>query len=245
MLVFALGGLIWVFFISPAMVPVKANVQSFPGFSTSEVLAAAGIHNRSTFISINAYEAERLLSQHYMVESAKVVKHFPDRVSVYLEPRKAVAVSFARVNSRTQPVYIDRHGVVCGIGGGEGASPWLPVISGVFGDSDQPWLGMQVSAPFLPLFSRISAISDEDSNIWRAISEIGITKKENDLYDLVLYPVRDSIRLKVGNDITKDSIYYALLMFDVSRQFGDAVPAEIDVRSGIGVFNNQGGYLGE
>ena len=245
--IFACGGLIWIFAISPCMAPVKMDLSSFPGLSRSEILAIAGISSGATYIAINAEAAEHRLAAHYLVESAKVVKRFPDRLSIFLEPRKAVALTFAMVNGRTQPVYFDRYGVVFRIGSGGGETPpsWLPIVSGVLEGSRQPLLGMQLPAAMLPLFSRIGAISDEDPNIWKAISEISIARKSNDLYDLVLYPVHDSIRLRMGNDINKDSIYYALLMFDVSRQFGDAIPDEIDVRSGIGVFNAKEIHFGK
>ena len=230
------GGLVWIFCISPIMVPVKVIVTTVPGLGRQDVLNVAGIGRGSTFVTVNTAEAEALLAGHYLVDSAKVVKRFPDRLSIFLEPRKAVAVVIARINGKLLPVYFDRHGVVFRIGTGSGDAPpsWLPVVSGILDEGLQPWLGMRLSHP---LFARIGAITDEDPNIWKAISEIGVVNKGGDLYDLVLYPVRDSIRLRMGSDISKDSIYYALLMFDVSRQFGSGVPREIDARSGIGVFN--------
>ncbi|MCL1836285.1 MAG: FtsQ-type POTRA domain-containing protein [Treponema sp.] len=244
-------GLIWILAISPCMVPVRADVRSFPGLDRKEAMAVAGIGSRTTFVSVNAGEAELRLAGHHLVDSAKVVKRFPDRLMIYLEPRKAVAVAFARVNGRTQPVYFDRHGVAFRIGGGaanagaDAPPSWLPVVSGIFDANQQIWPGMRLSAAVLPLFSRIGSISDDDPNIWKAISEIKIAKKQNDLYDLVLFPLHHPIRLRMGSDITKDSIYYALLMFDVCRQFGNNVPEEIDVRSGIGVFNTKEARFGE
>ena len=245
--IFITGGLLWVFCISPCMVPVKADVKSFTGLDKAQVLNIAGISGGGPYISINAADMEQRLSACYLVESAKVVKRFPDRVSIFLEPRTAVAMVFARVNGKTQPIYFDRYGVAIGLGNDSaGALPSrLPIISGVL-EYDQPLKpGMRLPAVYLPLFSRIGAISDDDPKIWQAISEIGIAKKENDLYDLVLYPVHDSIKLRMRSDITKDSIYYALLMFDVCRQFGDSVPEEIDVRSGIGVVNAKEARFGE
>ena len=237
--IFVSGGLLWIFAISPCMVPVKVDVKSFPGLSKADALNIAGIGGNAAYIAIDAAEAEQRLAGYYLVDSVKVVKRFPDRLSIFLEPRRAVAMVFARVNGRTQPVYFDRHGVAFKVGNGEGeTSPaWLPIVSGVL-DGDRPVKpGMRLPAVYLPLFSRIGEISDEDPKIWQAISEIGIARKDQDLYDLVLYPVQDSIRLRMRSDISKDSISYALLMFDVCRQLGEDIPGEIDVRSGIGVVN--------
>jgi len=238
--IFICGGLVWVFAISPCMVPVRAEIKSFAGLNAADVLNIAGIGGNAAYIAINATEAEQRLSNYYLIESAKVVKRFPDRLSIFLEPRRAVAMVFAQVNGRIQPVYFDRHGVAFKVGNGAGeVSPsWMPIVSGVFDRGQQIGPGMRLPAAYLPLFSRIGAISDEDPKIWQAISEISIVRKSHDLYDLILYPVHDSIRLRMRSDISKESIYYALLMFDVCRQLGKDAPEEIDVRSGIGVVTN-------
>jgi hypothetical protein len=238
--IFICGGVVWIFCISPCMVPARIEVKTFSGLSAADVLNIAGINNNAAYIAINAAEAEQRLSGYYMVEAAKVVKRFPDRLSIFLEPRRAVAMVLAQVNGRTQPVYFDRHGVAFKVGNGAGEAPpsWMPIVTGVLDNGQQLRPGMRLSAAYLPLFARIGSITDEDPKIWQAISEIGIAKKSHDLYDLVLYPaVRDSIRLRMRSDISKDSIYYALLMLDVCRQLGTDAPDEIDVRSGIGVVN--------
>ena len=240
-------GLVWIFCVSPAMVPVKIDVKTFQGLTKPEVLNFAGIRSGATYISINAQEAEALLSRHPLVESAKVIKRFPDRLSIFLEPRQAVAAVLARVNGRLQPVYIDRYGVAFRTGNMAGEAPpsWLPVVSGALDERQPLGLGMRLPEVYQPLFSRIAAISEGDSNIWQAVSEIGIAKKSDDLYDLVLYPVNSQIRLRMGSDISKDNIYYALLMVDVCRQLGGALPNEIDARSGLGVFKIKEDGFGE
>jgi cell division septal protein FtsQ len=244
--VFVCGGLIWIFGISPCMVPAKIDVQGFSGFGKAEALQFAGIDSGATYISINAAGLERQLAGHHLVESAKVVKRFPDRLSVFLEPRRAVAIVLARVNDRIQPVYFDRYGVAVKIGNGTGelTSSLMPVVSGVLDEAQVMGLGMRLSAAYLPLFLRIGAISEEDPRIWQAISEIGIAKKSNDLFDLILYPVQDSIKLRMRSDISKESIYYALLMYDVCRKMGDN-PEEIDARSGLGVVKAKEGSFGK
>ena len=245
--VFVCIGLVWIFCVSPAMVPVKIDVKTFQGLSKQDVLNIAGIRSGATYISINAQEAETFLSRHPMVESAKVIKRFPDRLLIFLEPRQAVAAVIARVNGRLQPVFIDRYGVAFRVGNGAGEAPpaWLPVVSGVLDERQPLGLGMRLSPVYQPLFSRIAAISEEDYRIWQAVSEIGIARKSNYLYDLVLYPVNSQIRLRMESDINKDSIYYALLMADVCRQIGGRLPEEIDARSGLGVFKLKEGGFGE
>jgi len=235
------GGLVWLFFISPAMVPATVNVFGFPGLDGAAVLHHAGIGGGATFVSVNVAEAQLRLSAHPLVESARVVRSFPDRISVYVEPRQAVAVSIARINGRMQPLYLDRHGVAFMAGGGQGMSvpQWLPVVSGLYSGSLALYLGARLPEPILPLFSGIAEITDASPHIWRAISEIAVEWNDNGTYDLVLFPVNSFIRLRMGSDLSVEGIRHALLMLDVAREFGAAAPREIDVRSGIGVITSQ------
>jgi len=237
------GGLVWWFFVSPAMVPATVNVFGFPGLDDAAALRYARIGDSATFVSVNAAEAQRLLSRHPLVESARVVRGFPDRISIYLEPRQAVAVGLARVNGRILPVYFDRHGVAFSIGDAPpiGAPSWLPVVSGLSSGDLALYLGARLPEPILPLFSRIGAILDEEPGIWQAISEIGVEWNDNGTYDLVLFPANNFIRIRMGSDISANGIFYALLMLDVVRGFGGDAPDEIDVRSGIGVLSSEGG----
>ena len=242
------GGLVWWVFVSPAMSPATVYVFSFQGLDRGAVLHQANIGGGTTFISFNAAEAQQLLSSHPLVESARVVANFPDRISIHLEPRQAVAVSIARINGRMQPVHIDRHGVPFMTGGGGFGGmpvPCLPVVSGLHNDTLAIQLGTSFPEPILPLFSRIGAIMDTNPSIWQAISEINIAWNDNGTYDLVLFPVNSSIRLRMGGDINVANIYYALLMLDVvHHQFEGLAPSEIDVRSGIGVLATEEARLG-
>ena len=126
------------------------------------------------------------------------------------------------------------------IGGGSGAPAWLPVVSDLYSGTLEIRLGTRLPEPILPLFARIGAIIDENPSIWQAISEIGIVWNDNGTYDLMLYPVNNFTRIRMGSDISVSGIYYALLMLDVLGRIGDSVPGEIDVRSGIGVIAPEG-----
>ena len=245
-------GFVWWFFISPAMVPASVSVSGFPGFSTPEVLRQAGIRERATFLSVNASRAQTLLSRYPLVESARVVKTFPDRIFIHLEPRKAVAVGVARIDGRMQPVYFDRYGFAFMFGDGPGIPPppgSVPVVSGIYRGDVSLGLGTRLSDSLLPLFSRIGGITDADRTIWKAISEIVVEWNENGTYDLVLYPTNSLVRIRMGSDMDAGAIRYALLMLDVVRGNGDAHGSggieEIDARSGIGVLRGEGAGFGK
>jgi len=244
------GGLVWWLFISPMMMPATVSVFSFPGFDAAAALRHARIGDGATFASVNAAEAQALLAAHPLVESARVAKSFPDRISIHLEPRQAVAVSIARIGGRMQPVYFDRHGVAFRVGGSAAGAaagappPWLPVVSGLHREPLAIYLGARLPEPVLPLFARLGAITDEEPGIWQAISEIGVAWSDSGAFDLVLHPVNTFVRIRMGSDITVEGIFYALLMLDVVGRLGDGAPSEIDARSGIGVLAREGPRVG-
>ncbi|MCL2608370.1 MAG: FtsQ-type POTRA domain-containing protein [Treponema sp.] len=237
-----IGGLLLWFFVIPTVVPAAVHVSGFPGFDGAAVIRAAGLGTGATYLSVNARKVQELLAEHPLVESVKVTKSFPDRISIFLEPRVAVAVGLLRVSGRMQPVYFDRYGVAFMVGQGLADSPptWLPVVSGLYRDAIFLSVGSRLPDPILPLFRRIGEITDSDPEIWQAISEIAVRWNENDSFDLALFPIGGGTRLLFGGNITAKDIYYALLMLDVETRQGGRAPEEIDLRSGIGVLGRGG-----
>jgi cell division protein FtsQ len=114
---------LWLFVVSPCMPLSTVEVDTFSGFDRTEVLALAGIGEGASFVSVDAGAVEAALERYHLVESARVIKRFPDRVRIYLEPRRAVALSLATVSGRTLPVYFDREGVIFKIGNEDGRAP--------------------------------------------------------------------------------------------------------------------------
>jgi len=232
--IFIFCGIIWLFAISPLKAFVFVEVESFPGFAKEDVLKFAGIENGTSYVSLNAAQAQKLLASHPLVESAKVIKKFPDRLSIFLVPRQAVALILADVNGQTRPVYIDRYAVPFKIGFNSGqASPYaLPVVSGIPVGSSR--LGEKLSPVYTPLFRQLGKILDESPLLWQAVSEIKVVRTNHNKYDLLLFPLGHPVKLKMAGDIDKESLHYALLMLDVYRR-QNSFPDEIDVRSRIGV----------
>lgn len=238
------GEFIWLFGVSPCIPLSTLEVRGFTGFDGGEVLSFAGIGEGASFVSVNAEQARNLLAGHYLVESARVIKRFPDRLSIFLEPRRAVALSLAEVQGRLLPVYFDKYGVVFRIGDGKGEAPPenLPVISGLV--IEQPALGIQLPVTLTPLLSELGKIGEEAPELLGAVSEIQITRRPFDGFDLVLYPLHYPVRVRMGNHIDEETLRYALLMLDVFRS-RNSFPEEIDFRSSMGAYRIKEARSGE
>ncbi|MDR1637884.1 MAG: FtsQ-type POTRA domain-containing protein [Treponema sp.] len=224
--------LVWLLAVSPCMPLTKIEVLLIPGMSREEILAAAGIGERSSYVSVNAAQAERSLENLYQVESARVIKRFPNAVKIVLIPRSAAGMSLARLDGRLTPVYFDRTGLVFKIGRGNDEMfrdlPQLPVISGLV--FENPSLGTRLPALFGPLLSRLEAIRDVSPELLAAISEIRINRKAFDGFDLVLYPVHNPVRIRLEQDLNEASLRYVMLMLDVFASKHSEIE-EIDFRA--------------
>ena len=103
--------LIWLFGVTPFVPFSTVEVQSFAGLERSDILLLAGIDENSSFISTNVKEVKRKLESYVLVESAMVIKRFPDKLSIYLSLREPAAVSLSAAGTRQAPLYVDRQGV--------------------------------------------------------------------------------------------------------------------------------------
>jgi cell division protein FtsQ len=234
---------IWLFVISPCIPFSTVEIRGFSGFDSTDVLVFAGIPEGASFVSVNTADAQRRLSSHYLVESARVIKRFPDRLSIFLQPRKAAALSLVNIRGRPVPLYFDRHGVVFQIGGADpDGQMHLPVISGLV--FENPFLGMRLPPAFLPLLEDISKIYSDSPQLLAAVSEIRINRKHQDDFDLVLYPVHSSIRIRLENKLSEDTLRYVLLMLDVFESRSPK-PREIDFRSGMASYKIKEATSGE
>ncbi|MDR3020285.1 MAG: FtsQ-type POTRA domain-containing protein [Treponema sp.] len=222
--------LIWLFGISPFIPFSTVEVHGFEGFGRNEILHLAGIDESSSFMSTNIKEAQVILSGNILVESAYVVKRFPDKLSIFLTPRQAAAVVLTSSGARQVPALIDRQGVIFKIDESI-AHKNLPVLSGM----ENPQLNMRLPASLVPLVESLSVISASSPELLAAISEIRIEPKAWDGFELVLYPVHSSIKVRLENSLSEDVLRYTLLMLNVFEA-SSPKPEEIDFRSGMGSY---------
>jgi cell division protein FtsQ len=224
--------LIWLFGISPFIPFSVIEVNTFADLNRADILQAAAIDETSSFMSTNVKDVQRKLSNIILVESAKVSKRFPDKLTISLIPRKAVAVTLTSVNGRQTPLFIDRQGIFYKTGDlPSDDSSELPILSGL----DNPQVFMQLPASLVPLTEKISVITAASPELLSAISEIRIEQKSWEGYELVLYPVHSSIKVRIENDLTEEILRYMLLMLNVFENSYNK-PQEIDFRSGIGSY---------
>jgi len=223
-----LGELIWLIGISPFRQFSRIDVSGYEGIPREEILAMAGISDSSSFFTTDARTIEKALMVLSSLESVKVFKHFPGRLQIVLSSRRAVASALARVNGQTAIVVFDDEGVI--FDAGEAALPvMLPLISGLV--IEEPYPGMKLPPLFIPLFKELEKIQSSSPELLNAVSELKITRKPFDGFDLLLYPVHKKIKVLMS-ELNEDLLRYALLMVDVLSSREEGIDT-LDFRSGI------------
>jgi cell division protein FtsQ len=235
---------LWLFVVTPCMPFSVVEVNTFPGFDREAVLALAGIGEGASFVTVNTGAAEKALAGFYLVDSARVTRRFPDRLRIYLEPRRAVAFSLAVVSGRTTPVYFDREGVIFQIGNRDEIriSPNLPLLSGLI--FEQPFPGMRLPAAFSSLLDDLEKIETLSPELLGAVSEIRISRKPFDGFDLIVYPLSYPVRVVLKNNLTENTLRYVMLLLD-TLEAENSMPDEIDFRSGVASYTVKGAPYGE
>jgi cell division protein FtsQ len=203
------------------------------GMDREAVLAGGGISAGSSFISLNTRETERALRALPAVGDAKVFKHFPDKLEIILEGRRAAAVSLANLDGVPAPVLYDKKGVIFQVGfkneEESRKAGSLPVVSGLV--IEQPFPGMRLPAMFHPFLESLEKIELSSPELLDAVSEIRINRKSFDGFDLILYPVNNRISVRLS-ELNEELLRYTLLMVDVLATDGRGIKT-IDFRSGI------------
>jgi len=247
-ILFLAGVLIWLLGIAPfraftdivirggeersLAVSGSAEYSTYYGFSRDAILTTAGITNNSSYISTNVRQAEKALMGLSAFESVRVFKHFPDKLQVVLEGRKAVASSLAYRDGRTVPVLFDSQGVVFQIGKDikeGGINRHLPLISGLVIEDPVP--GMRLPLIFSSLWKELEKIGDNAPELLAAVSEFRINRRSFDGFDLILYPVNRKVKVRLS-EINEDLLRYTLLMVDVLASREPMVDT-LDFRAGI------------
>jgi len=223
--------LIWLFGVSPFIPFSVIEVHGFEGLERDEIFLIAGIDDNSSFISTNITEIKENLLKHLLVESAVVIKRFPDKLSVFIYPREAAAVTLAKIGSKQVPLYVDRQGVFYKFANDALPDGKIPVLSGF----EDTYLNMRLPAALVPLVKNLSEMEKASPELLATISEIRIERKPWEGFDLVLYPVHSSIKVRLENNLNEDVLRYVLLMLNVFEG-SSSKPEEIDFRSGMGSY---------
>jgi cell division septal protein FtsQ len=214
------GELLWLFLINPALPLSGINISGTDILDRRTILNEAGITERTSYLSFNASDAKAALEMIPQIESAEIIKKFPDTVNINLIKRKPTAVSLSDTAGRASIIVYDKNGVVFEISNVDATvtNKGLPIISGMVFENAR--LGMRLPSFLLPLLNDIHELGEKSPELLSVISEIRINKKTQNAYDLILWTAYSPVKIKLGSELKENDLSYMLLLLDVLKEKG-------------------------
>lgn len=220
----------------PASSEVRLELRGAHSLGLDELCAIAGVTGTEKWFRFDTALTASRLAANPLFESVSVSRKFPDTIVVSVVEREAIAVSYGTKDGRTVPIEIDRNGVAFRIGSVPAASD-LPLITGP--QFDNPVAGQRLNPALRPLLSQIEALEKEKPALLSSLSEIKVVEKPYGGYDLVLYPVHASVRVRTDKALNEDAIQYMMLVLDVIGELKLDID-EIDIRAGTVAYKVKG-----
>ena len=184
----------------------------------------------STWSGFSTEMAVSVLSTISCVESVAVDKHFPNKISVKIKERNAVAKSIICQDGTSKSVQIDENGILFSVNSASVATDYsVPLVSGLPIDSLQE--GMRLPAKYRVLMEQISDIRKLPRKYFAAVSEIQVVPKEYGNYELALYPSQAKVKVLSDRNLNEDALQYMMVVLDVVNSIEPDV-SEIDLRYG-------------
>ena len=150
-------------YVMPAFSSPKVTVSGQNLYSAEEIAEKLLPMNSTNWVNFNVGEAVSILSSEPGIDNVIVEKHFPDRIYINVVEREPVALTFISDDGFTNPVQIDKNGVLYPVKDrAEVDSNIIPIISGL--PVEHMSGGMRIPSKYRPLIDQIYKISSLGKN---------------------------------------------------------------------------------
>jgi hypothetical protein len=225
--------------VIPAMVITRFEVLGASTMSAGELRSWTGLPDKPYWFSLDAAAVQKNLLEHPRLAGATVVRVFPNRLRVSVVERSPVAVVYARgASGRTEAHCIDGNGVVFAAASAYAESFDLPVLSGL--EIHGLRYGLKLDGAFLTIMSSLAGLQRSEPVLLSAISELRVVTREGSPAELLIYPARYRVPVRVRPALDAGLLKSILLVLDVVEGEGLA-PAirELDMRTDTYVYRTK------
>ncbi|MBR5402373.1 MAG: FtsQ-type POTRA domain-containing protein [Treponema sp.] len=217
-------------YVMPAFSSPKVTVSGQNLYTAEEIAEKLLPMNSTNWVNFNVSQAVSLLSSEPGIDNVIVEKKFPDRIFINVTEREPVAVTFVVDDGFTNPVQIDKNGVLFPVKDSKTVdSNVIPIISGL--PVEHMAGGMRIPSKYRPLIDQIYKISSLGKNYFAGISEICVLPKDTGNYELALIPSQSKVKVLTDRTLNEDALKYMMIVLDVVNKLGTDV-SEIDLRYG-------------
>lgn len=214
--------------IIPCSNPVQISFTGNKNLTINQLYGCAGSEIQNTWIKFNCDTFASNLSLNAAIESVEVEKRFPDKVLVTIHERVPVAASLVNIDGKTVPVQIDKNGVLFSVNK-DIPSTDIPLVTGLAFESLTE--GTRLHPKLRPIMEQIEVIQQKNPGYFSVISEIRVMPKDYGDYELMLYPIHTTTRVRTDRTLTEESLQYIMVVLDVMEKLNLNVE-EIDLRYG-------------
>ncbi len=224
-------------FVAPKMLIERISVESEVSLTDRQILDIAGIQRKEYYFSLDPDVVRRNLESYPLVRKAYVEKVFPNTLRLVLYSRNPLAVSVVDLGEQSVPVAFDEDGVVFQIG--QSLTTYdLPVVSGLrFQDLK---LGMKIPPALMPFLHQVHKLSVDSPKLLGLISEFRVVNRGGTGYEIVVYPAAYRIPVRMGQELSAESLKYVFMVLDVVSREGYSEGLEaLDFRTGQMIYTSK------
>lgn len=229
--------LVYHFLLSPFLVIKDIRVTAVNGtvMERQELLEYIGYNASWTFFSIDCGAIREKIMQHPAVKDVSVGRIFPDSLRITITKRSSVGLSIVPdAAGRSIPLLFDDDGIVFEIGT-DGLDLDYPVISGVSYPDAQ--LGMRLPEELTGFLKSLKILYDESPRLLQTISELRFIKREYGSYEVLLFPVHEKVRIRLGTELNETLLKHIIMVLDIVKSMDTVhLYEEIDLRTGDPVY---------
>jgi len=223
----------------PATEITRFEIRGSTTLGAAELQSWSGIADKAHLFSINVGALEAGIRAHPRVSSARVVRHFPNAIIVTVSERLPLAVVYARgASGRMEAHCIDGEGYVFAPANAYPDSMNLPVLSGL--EIRDLHYGLRLEGPFAPLLASLAELRGTDPGLLSAISELRVVSKNGAPAELLVYPARYRVPVRMRPVLNAGLLKSMMLVLDVVEGQGLAPSIrELDLRTDTFVYKTK------
>jgi len=232
----------------------RYEIVGASAMTREEVLSAALVHEREYLFSIEPARVREALEADPRVARAEATRLFPNGLRIAVTERKPVAAVLVEAAGGQRLAYLDAEGVAFALAYPDAAagsaaagsataypSPeGLPVLSGIRIENFR--VGARLPAQLTAILAALGRIESAEPALLAAFSEIRIARSRFGETELLLYPLRQRVRVRASSSLSVQDLRSIILVLDVLRSGGlGASVSEIDFRTGTVVYRGKEG----
>ncbi|WKC58417.1 cell division protein FtsQ/DivIB [Borrelia sp. P9F1] len=216
---------VFIIFISPYFLIRYISFNDGIHISQEDIIKISGIKPNTYYYEVDTAVYEANIKKHLRVKNVRVELIFPNKISINIEKRMPVVVTYENINGGFIYYFIDSDGVI--LEKGKDLIYDLPIISGLRLSENE--VGDFLEDRMVAVIKQLNYIKINHNTLYNLVSEINFLKLNFYDYKITLYMKNIYNRILITSDMNlMSSVHRVLMIADLLKGSSDTV----DLRSG-------------